>query len=299
MQTFILTECPEDDYAYIEWKKNGIDCDIIFKRRSKFFRGIRRIWFRWKLPFRQIWYRKWQECVKSAEVVVFHVSYLSLNLAEYINKLNPRAKVIAWYWNKVDEKTTPDKVTGNCEIWSFDPSDCKKFGLKFNHQYYFKSFMPKSCSNLYDVYFVGSDSGRGKEILAYYNFFAKNGIKTKFQVVYPQLEELPCEIVSDVVDYSEVRAYIEKSRCILELVREGQTGPTLRTMEAVFFNKKLITNNVYVLEEPFYDSDKIFLLGHRNIDELVEFIQSNKNIIYNDSLRDTFDVNMWVNNFSQ
>ena len=42
--------------------------------------------------------------------------------------------------------------------------------------------------------------------------------------------------------------------CIVEVVKEGQTGVSLRTCEAIAFNKKLLTNNVQIKEMPFYDS---------------------------------------------
>ena len=44
-------------------------------------------------------------------------------------------------------------------------------------------------------------------------------------------------------------------------------------MEAMFYNKKLITNNIYIKEYDFYNPRNIFILQERNINELNEFLE--------------------------
>ncbi len=43
------------------------------------------------------------------------------------------------------------------------------------------------------------------------------------------------------------------SNCILEVLQDGQTGSTLRYLEAVCYNKKLLTTNPRIKNYPFYD----------------------------------------------
>lgn len=45
-------------------------------------------------------------------------------------------------------------------------------------------------------------------------------------------------------------------------MQEGQKGMTLRIVEAMFFNKKLITNNDDILCMDFYNSQNIYVLGY-------------------------------------
>lgn len=293
----LLTQTMIGDFAVEEWPKYGVPAFYPFKRVNKIFRAIRRLWMFWCLPFVSIWYSKdWLDYAKKSDVVVVHMSWLTLRLPEYINKLNPRAKVIAWYWNVVQSVDNPRKVKGNCEFWSFDPEDCKKYGMKFNHQYYFKSLIKKSNRIEQDVFFCGSDSGRGEKLVSLYNEFYKIGLKTNFKIVYPQYEGIPEILKSKPVEYKELLEQNVKSRALLEIVRPGQVGATARLMEALFLRKKFITNNKSVKEEPFYNKNNIFVLEERDLDELRMFIEKEYDHSV-DKFIDEYDFSSWLNNF--
>lgn len=292
----ILTEAARDDWAYVEWKKNKIEAEIIFKKVNKPLRAIRRAWIKYQLPLTQIWYAKWKEQVKQADIIIVHMSYLTLALCEYLNILNPKARVIAWYWNCVDKTILPTNIRGNCEKWSFDIENCKDYHMRFNHQYYFKSFIKRTDKIIWDVYFCGSDVGRGEAIKQVYESCRKMNMKVKFSVVYPKSTNIPQEIISTRVSYDEIRKNIANSKAILELIRTGQSGATIRLMEAVFFGKKLITNNPYVKQEELYHEKNIFLLGERPIEELGDFLNS-EFVPYDEKLLDQYDVRQWIQNF--
>lgn len=226
------------------------------------------------------------------------MSGLTLKLCKYINKCNPNARVIGWWWNRINNRTKPSLQEGKYEAWSFDMHDCVQYGLNFNHQYYFKSFILPNHKKEWDVYFCGSDSGRGKEIVQLYKVLIEMELNVKFQVVYPKCQMVPSEIVSEYVDYNEIKQNITKSGAILEVMREGQVGPTLRMMEAIYFQKKLITNNTAIKDEEFYDESRIFLYTERPLCELRDFLCSNF-VPYEDDLIDKYDVKQWINNFSK
>ena len=103
----------------------------------KLIRALRRVWIKFKLPCQSIWYNDWNDKVKHAKVVIVHISSLTLDLPKYINRLNPYCKVIAWYWNAVVPNIEPHRITGEADLWSFDPEICKQYNMSFNHQYYF------------------------------------------------------------------------------------------------------------------------------------------------------------------
>lgn len=294
----ILTETVPNDYALMEWRRNGFPAEIIFKKVNKCLRAIRRLWLFFGLPFEDIWYADWVNEVKNANMIIFHVSYLTLGLSKYLNRLNSNASIIAWYWNSVSKQDNPEKIRGNCEIWSFDPENCKKYGLKFNHQYYFNSFVVNNRNKVWDVYFCGSDSGRGEEICRIYDECKRMNLKIKFQVVYPKFKGIPKEIISDRNDYDAIRENMASSRAILEIVRDGQSGATLRTMEALFFGVKLITNNEYIKQEEFYNEDNFFLLTERPLSELKEFING-RYVPYDKLYIEKYDVKQWIDNFKQ
>ena len=50
---------------------------------------------------------------------------------------------------------------------------------------------------------------------------------------------------------------ILRSNCIVEVMDGAQEGVTLRTMEAICYNKKLLTNNQSIKDTPYYKSGNI------------------------------------------
>lgn len=273
-RVLLLVQTSPSDWAFNAWRDNGAEAQIVYMQAPKLLRVLRRVWVRARLPFQHIWYGDWRQSVQGSDTVIINMSSLLLGLPSYINKMNPNCRVIAWYWNKVTKDTHPSLVKGKAELWSFDPDDCERYGMKFNHQYYFNSLVRKSDTLEHDVYFCGSDSGRGEKLTALYDLFSSLGIRSKFAVVYPRYPCMPDEIKSGYVPYSKICNEISKSRALLEIVREGQSGPTIRQMEALFFGKKLITNNKHVVTEEYYTEENIFLLGERDWSALPEFISS-------------------------
>ena len=58
--------------------------------------------------------------------------------------------------------------------------------------------------------------------------------------------------------------YLKKaasSSIILEIMRPGHAGLSLRPLEALFFRKKLITDNPAIRNSEVYHPDNIFILG--------------------------------------
>ena len=154
--TTIMTERDPEDWIFKEWKKNNIDVHIIFKRIPMILRACRRVWIMLGLPFQSIWYSKdWRKYVLNANtIILYNMSILVPTLPFYLNKLNPNAKVLVYYLTSVKCSIKPSRIKGKCEVWSFDPEDCKKYGMKFNHQYYFKSLIKRQEKEVVnDIYF--------------------------------------------------------------------------------------------------------------------------------------------------
>lgn len=98
------------------------------------------------------------------------------------------------------------------------------------------------------------------------------------------------------MSYSLLLDYVAKSKAILDIVQEGQEGLTLRSMEALFFEKKLITNNQSIIKEKFYRKENIFIIGHDKIDEIEEFMNA-AYIKNTEEVLKYYDFNAWINRF--
>ena len=85
----------------------------------------------------------------------------------------------------------------------------------------------------------------------------KDGVKEDFHLFCgdPKLAQaLPPEVRQDsYLPYPTVLQQMQSSKCILDMTQAGQSGITLRYYEAVVYNKKLLTNNVNIVNLPFYN----------------------------------------------
>lgn len=131
--------------------------------------------------------------------------------------------------------------------------DAKKYGL-FYAPDTFSSPFKETPEIKYDLTFIGDDKGRGRIIKQTALSAKRNGIHINFKIPGAFSFE------SSLVDYVPYMSYAQiiyenlESNCILEVLQPGQTSMTLRTQEAVCLKKKLLTNNIHVVKEKFYDS---------------------------------------------
>lgn len=294
----ILSLTDREDYALQEWKKNGVDTDITLKEQPKLIRALRRVWIRWGLPFESIWYGSWKKEFLSYSCVIVHGTWLAEKIPHWMRKKARKAgknvKIIWWYWNTVDALSNPQRVsTEDCEKWSFDIRDCEKYNMTFNTQYYFKSFCLPQSPLESDVYFLGSDGGRKEMLLATEKELSGLGIKTDFNILVAQNKEAHASCITRKLSYTENLEHIAKSKAILEILREGQSGQTLRPLEALFFQRKLITNDSLIKEKEYYHPDNIFVLGEQDIEELPSFLERAYQPMPQE-LMDKYDCEQWL-----
>lgn len=145
-------------------------------------------------------------------------------------------------------------------IITTDSHDAKKYNILFFPLIYSKPRPAEKTDICYDLSFVGNDKGRGKLLSDINKKVKSSGLKT---FVKCRGEE---RTSNKWMKYSEVTDIVKKSNCILEIVQEGQTAITLRTLEAIYYGKKLLTNNADIKKYSFYDPEYIQIFT--NVDEI-------------------------------
>ena len=104
-----------------------------------------------------------------------------------------------------------------------------------------------------DVFYVGKD-------------------KRRSHVLSKLVAELKPYYMTGLMSYDEYCARAAGAACMLEILQKGQTGMTMRTLEALFFNKKLITTNAAARLLPFYHPDNIYVLDGNERRTIRDFI---------------------------
>lgn len=140
-------------------------------------------------------------------------------------------------------------------VFSFDPEDCKRYGLEFFDIYSKMEHAEEPVVN--DLFYIGSCRTKSRLELVQ-GVFDRIGKKAKcdFRMIGVAEEDKKS---ADGISYNQPLGYPDviketlKSRCILEIINPGQHGNTLRYKEAVCYNKKLLSNNPDILTSKYYN----------------------------------------------
>ena len=145
-------------------------------------------------------------------------------------------------------------------VYSFDKNDCAKYGFNHIEQVYTPPIKQQTGNIAYDIYFAGRDKGRYDTLYNIIFKLAAAGLSCFVRMPEAihskniQLSELLDDKFHTImIPYSESVREMICSNCILDIVQEGQYGISWRIIEAIYYNKKLLTNNKSILNNKYYN----------------------------------------------
>lgn len=139
-------------------------------------------------------------------------------------------------------------------IFSFDKEDCGKYGFIYHPTNYSTATIRKNINIEDDAFYVGVSKGRQHTLENIFDKLKKAGAQSSFYISGVKKRNVLEIHYNEWLSYKQVLEHIEKANCIIEVMEEQQAGVTLRAMEAICYNKRLLTNNQSVKELPFYKS---------------------------------------------
>lgn len=242
------------------------------------------------------WYGSWKKELHDINTVIIFAKPRDFEVINYIKKKNPSIRIIYYYWNPVSKvDLISEKYLENVELWSFDLDDCLKYNMKFNSTFYFKEIDIPNINHEFDILFLGLNKGR-KDFLVDFEKKAKDmNISTYFHIIPDDNEDNKDGLKR--VAYEEYLKLIAKSKAILDIVPKGQAGLTVRSMESIFLNKKLITSDITIIHQDFYKKENIFIIGHDDYNCLKNFINT-PYVLISEKIIDQYDLNGWLKKFN-
>lgn len=205
------------------------------------------------------------------KIIIFEELTNLIPVVKWVKRKDGSPRIIYWTWNKVDDGrfsfSKLKVLIGRrlTESWTFDDGDAERYRLKLNPQYFeWRGEQPSGEAET-DVCFVGFDKGRYRRLRELKQYCRENGLRYQFRMIRDgssTYHEEDQDLFSDgMTDYTRLLALEQRSRAIVDLVREGQTGYTLRSIEAVAFDRKIITNNPHNRDSQFYAPNAVYILG--------------------------------------
>lgn len=225
-------------------------------------------WFDHIFPFRYVWYDNGNKiCLNNIKLVLVINSSLEKVDLNYLRKCKVKGIDVVLL---ILDSINADSITVHrnkhlyfSSLWdkviTYDPVDAIKYGFIYKgYCYYSKNnSVPMRVAPQSDIYFAGNTKGgRSNLINDSFLYFTTNGCKCIYDVQLKCKKEERCNGINYVqkwLKYEDVLFRMSDCKCILEIVQNNQNGPSLRYFEAIFYNKKLITNNKNIVGYPYYN----------------------------------------------
>lgn len=184
-------------------------------------------------------------------------------------------------------------------VFAFDPIDAKKYNFAYSPLIYdadpnYKKEVMQSEENR--VFYVGQAKDRLDTLVACFEKLKQLGIKTDFHIANVSSEDFRYAdeiIYNKFMTYDEAVKAIQRATCLIDVIQGESTGLTIKTCEAVCYDKKLLTTNKHVVEYPFYDPRYIRVIeSPEDIDEA--FFTENTEVHYSEEGKSYFSANTFL-----
>lgn len=246
--------------------------------------------------------KEWtKECQGAKNIILFDTYAHYAHYCEEIElTVSKDCRLILYLLNPAFFSEEYKLLSDRWEIWTFMEEDAKKYGFRYGATFYNPqlSNIPANLHSLGakqedSLLFIGTDKGRKDFLLNLKAKLIPRGIKCDFRIV-DNFKSLYDKNYSREVDYFTLCRLTQKSCALLDVVQKKQSGLTLRFMESLLFDKKVVTTNVYIEKnKDFGNNANIYVLTPNNINELNTFL-SKPTTTYPQKLKDKYSFEKWL-----
>ena len=223
--------------------------------------------------------------------------YAKSGVTNYLKSKYTGSKFVCFYQDIISsyKYLTIDQAKHYFDLLiSYDKADAEKYRLLYHPTQYSKIDIPKNSSlPESDIYFVGSAKNRLWKIIETYEYLKAKGLKCDFNIteVAPKDQKYKNEInYIKRMSYLENLQRIDKTKGIIEIMQEGANGFTLRTWEAITYNKFLISDNKAI--EALQDNYNCFIKLNDITNDWKKLLS--RRVIYDISLKEHMSVSGFI-----
>lgn len=261
-----------------------------------------------KLPFfsrvisntkeRKGWF---EECKGANTIILFDTfTHYATYCNEIENYVGKDVRLILYLLNPAFFSEDYKKISTRWEIWSFMKEDALKYNFKYGATFYNPQLLAQNSiekdsqtSTDCDLLFVGTDKGRKDFLLNLKSQLEQNKVACDFKIV-DNFRSLFSRKYSREVSYKNLCQLNKRTSAILDVVQDGQTGLTLRIMEGLLFDKKIVTTNAAIrMDKDFKDNPNIYVITKDNIKELYTFLKKPM-VEYPNNLKAKYSFTNWL-----
>ena len=205
---------------------------------------------------------------------VFCCGYEELGYFRYLREKYNNCRIVKLHRDKVSvfldghedfDSVYNGKIKSPYDLlYLFDENEAKKYNgiytplISFNSKIYINKLDRYPLS---DVFFAGRAKNRLPKLMEMYEKLTKLGLKVEYYLTDVPLEkrkDFPgIKYSNKILPYKEMLYRSVNSRCMLDINQKGSNGYTQRFLEALMYNKKLITDNDKIKNIQLYNGKYI------------------------------------------
>jgi len=203
----------------------------------------------------------------------------------------PNAGFILYLWDSVNNTNTASIFPFFDKVLSFDRFDVEKYKLIFRPLFFINDYrmIASQMQRNIDVLFIGKvHSDRFSFVKKYEEALLEEGFSTFFyfylpsKLVYYQMkltnQNFKNASITDfnyrMIPSSLASNYMGRCRVSLDAQHPAQTGLTMRTLEVLGANRKLITTNQDIKSYDFYREENIMVVNRNKPSLEFDFIKT-------------------------
>ena len=246
-------------------------------------------------------------------ILIIKCDMTPASILKRFRKEFPNAKLCLYLWDSVENIPGITKKFQYFDtIHSFDLNDCKKYNFfNFRPLFFADCFRILPENNViyqYDISFLGTVHSDRYAVIrqiqkiaiehslrCYWFLYLQSKFIYWFYKVFKNefRNSKKDDFSFDKKPISEISKIESESRIILDIQHPKQTGLTMRTIEMLGMNKKLITTNESIKSYDFYDPNNIAIISRNNISLDMNFVKSPYKPLQK-SVFERYSLNTWI-----
>lgn len=252
---------PDFSYVLEEAESTIVDIRQIYKKNSfynnKLFIFIRIVFCYLKID--RCLFGSWKNELNKYDVILFRDGTPNF-VVNSIRKMATNQKIVIFFGNIIIDPLQKQYLSFSRKvadlILTFNKADAEKFFLNYVQMPYTGKNLKHNNQGGSGVFFLGRDKGRKAQIIQIKKTLEENCIPTNFTIVENKAQFKP---------YHQLVKETLESKAILEIIEERQEVNSLRILESIFLQKKIVTSDISMKNKDFYIADNVFIFGVDNL----------------------------------
>lgn len=251
-------------------------------------------------------------------VLIVRGEAISLRMLQLLRQTQPTARLSLYLWDSMHYNPNARKLLSEFDqVFSFDRSDVSEHSkMQFLPLFYAREFERSATwegTPLYDACFIGTihtdrykvlekvienleARGRKVYVFCYYPSKLLYRLRTLFDSGFRRFGSKYVKF--NGMKLSEVVSRISESRVVIDVNRPDQLGLTMRSIEALGAQRKLVTTNSDVVHYDLYDPKSVLVVNREAPVVTDDFLYC-KEQPFAQTLREKYSVSAWTDKIFQ